>query len=112
MKEGDLITTYYKGFYRLKRIERRYYTQGDIDRHITFKDKKVGEEYSPLYYFTQEYTDEGKLVSTNKEKCCDVQFCKPVSDYISKEIENMRTREIMLNSILEKENSLISGQKD
>lgn len=103
MKEGDLITTYYKGFYRLKRIQKRYLTQHDVDTYSVYKGRKAGEEYSPLYHFTQEYTDEGKPVKTAKERCCDALFCKLAVYYVSGEIEKMKTREKMLNGILEKE---------
>ena len=42
MKVGDLITTYYKGFFRLEKIERRFYTEADL--RFTSKDKVLGEE--------------------------------------------------------------------
>ena len=103
MKEGDLITTYYKGFYRLKRIEKRYLTQYDVDTYTVYKGRKVGEEYGALLYFIQEYTQEGNPVKTAKEKCCDIQFCKLASDYISEEIKNMREKEVIFKNILNRE---------
>ena len=62
MKIGDLITTYYSGFFILTKIEKRFITQKMIDSYSTYKDKKVGDEYSPLYYFKQEYDINGKLI--------------------------------------------------
>lgn len=102
MKEGDLITTYFKGFYRLKRIERRYLTQYEVDTYSTHKGKKAGDQYSPLFYFIQEYTDDGKPVKTAKEKACDAVFCKLVSDYIKEEVEKFNIRITALEAILDK----------
>lgn len=73
MKIGDLITTYYKGIWRLTRIERRF--------------RESGEEYNPLFYFTQVCTFEGK--EAKRENCCDSHFCKPAGEYIKKEEERL-----------------------
>ena len=83
MKVGDLITTYYKGFFRLKKIERRFYTEADL--RFTYKDKVLGEEYSPLFHFIQEFDSNGK-VKKGKLKACDSQFCQLAWESIEQEI--------------------------
>jgi hypothetical protein len=95
MKEGDLITTYYEGFFRLKRIKRRFITQDDINRYTSYKDKKVGEEYSPLYYFTQEYDSNGNI-KKSKEKSCDASFCELADSYIIDELQKLEQRKEQL----------------
>lgn len=90
MKEGDLITTYHKGFFRLKRIERRFFTEHD----------KLGEEYSPLYFFTQEYDANGNPKVSNVEKSCDAQFCKPAKEAIELELTNSISKINNLEKIL------------
>ena len=99
MKVGDLITTYYAGFFRLEKVERRFYTEEHIKYFPSYKDK-LGEEYSPLYYFTQEYDSNGKP-KKSKQKACDAQFCKPAKDFIKKEILDIDERRQQLEKLLE-----------
>jgi hypothetical protein len=99
MKEGDLITTYYAGFFRLEKIERRFYTEDYIKYFPSFKDK-LGEEYSPLYHFTQEYDSNGKP-KKSKQKSCDAQFCNLAEDFIKQEILDMEERKQNLEKLLE-----------
>lgn len=101
MKEGDLITTYYKGFFRLKRIERRFYTEHDLQ--FTSKDKVLGAEYSPLYHFEQEYDSNGN-VKISKEKAGDAGFCTLAKDFIAKELYRMTEQKRKLEKILQNEN--------
>jgi hypothetical protein len=98
MKVGDLITTYYSGFFRLEKIERRFYTE-DYIRHYTRLKDKLGEEYSPLYYFTQEYDSNGRP-KKSKQKACDAQFCKPAKDFIEQEILDIEERKQNLEKFL------------
>ena len=97
MKEGDLITTYYAGFFRLKRIERRFYTEYDLQ--FTSKDKVLVAEYSPLYHFEQEYDSNGN-VKTSKEKACDSAFCKPAEEKIREEIGKVEKLKLILKTII------------
>jgi hypothetical protein len=98
MKEGDLITTYYAGFFRLKRIERRFYTEKDINTYSSCKDKKIGEEYSPLFYFEQEYDSNGNP-KKGKEKRCDAEFCKLANEFIIEELQKLEERKAKLLKI-------------
>lgn len=95
MKVGDLITTYHEGYFILNRIEKRYATEGDVMRHPSVY-KKVGEEYSPLYYFTQKYDKNGNP-KTSKEKVCDSSFCKPAKDRIEEEELKVEKLKLILN---------------
>jgi hypothetical protein len=99
MKEGDLITTYYAGFFRLKKIERRFYTE-ELIKYYPSKKDKLGEEYSPLYHFTQEYDSNGKP-KKSKQKACDAKFCNPAKDFIKQEILDMEKRKQNLEKLLE-----------
>jgi hypothetical protein len=97
MKEGDLITTYYSGYYRLDRIERRFYTE---QTHFRLDDKRIGEEYNSLYHFTQEYDKDGK-VKKGKQKACDAGFCKLAKDSIINELLKLESRKLKLSDFLE-----------
>lgn len=71
MKIGDIITTYYKGFFRIEKMEERESTP------------------SPLYYFYQVCDSNGKPVKGNVLKSCDALFCAPAEDFIKKEEERL-----------------------
>ena len=36
LKVGDLVVTYEKGFFKVERVEQRFYTQADLDRMSYF----------------------------------------------------------------------------
>lgn len=94
MKEGDLITTYYKGYFRLDRIERRYVTE-DLMHFYIYKNR-LGEEYSSLFHFTQEFDSNG-TTKKSKQKSCDSQFCRLALESIDEEIGLLdRKREQLL----------------
>lgn len=98
MKVGDLITAYEKGYFRLTRIERRFYTQQDIYFRPS-ENLILGQEYSPLYYYKQEYDSNGNP-RKSEEKCCDAQFCEPAKKSIKKEIEQMEQKIQNLKKLL------------
>jgi len=87
MKEGDIITTYYIGYYRLTRIVQRFY-QCDRDIPSFLKETvKIGDEYSPLYYFKKIADAKGNKISKpGKENCCDAAFCYPAIRSLQKMI--------------------------
>lgn len=98
MKVGDLITTYYEGYFTLDRIEKRYATEADV-RHYPNAYKEVGEEYSPLYYFTQKYDKNGND-KKSKQKACDAIFCKPAEERLEEEILKVeKLKQILYESI-------------
>jgi len=83
MKEGDLIATYYEGYFILDRIEKRYATERDVKSYPNIYTE-VGQEYSPLYYFTQKFDKDGNP-KKSKQKVCDEHFCKPAEEKIKQE---------------------------
>ena len=95
MKEGDLITTYYEGFFILNRIEKRYATEADV-KQFPNTYKEVGKEYSPLYYFKQKYDKNGNP-KVSKEKVCDAEFCKPAIERIVEEVLRVEKLKLILD---------------
>ena len=94
MKVGDLITTYNKGFFILERIERRFATEEDVKRYQTIFNI-VGEEYSPLFHYSQKYDLEGNI-KRSRQMSCDSSFCKPAEEFIKKEIDKIERLKLLL----------------
>lgn len=91
MKVGDIITTYYKGFWKLERIEARFLTQDDL-RYSTYAHKNVGDEYSPMFHFSLVADGSGKAPKklSKATKTCDAAHCRPISEYIKKADEELQ----------------------
>ena len=88
MSPGDIITTYFKGYYRLESIQRRYLTQDDL-KYQAYKDKKAGDEYSPLFHFVQVADGTGKPKKSKALKTCDAAFCEPALLVIISQINSL-----------------------
>jgi len=87
--EGDIITTYHKGYWRLVKIQRRFLTKDDISRFGgasgPYAGKKVGDEYSPIFVYEQVMTENFKPVTRKTRKECDASYCQKVTkDIITK----------------------------
>lgn len=67
--KGDLITTYYNGFYEFE------YSQ---DR---------GPNSTPLYYFRLKYDAKGNPRNSKKIKSCDAGYCRRANETINRMIE-------------------------
>ncbi len=89
MKEGDIIKTYYKGYFRLDKIERRFKDENWESLGLR-KDLEIGDEMSPLFHFTQIY-DENLNKRTSK-KSCDAGFCHLARVEIIKEIGELEAK--------------------
>jgi hypothetical protein len=64
LREGDVITTYYSGFYILSRIEER-------------------PNQTPLFHFTQLAKENGSMIKkSKKEKSCDASYCRRFTETI------------------------------
>jgi hypothetical protein len=99
IKVGDLISTYYAGYYEVVKVVRRwenkvgktpyerfaYCTIGEDN----FDKDTCGEEMNPLLTFIQKFTKEGKPVVTRKEKMCCSSYCKPAKEYVADEIKKL-----------------------
>jgi hypothetical protein len=89
-KVGDLITAYHKGFWKLTKIQRRFYTARDIDYYRSCEGKKEGDEYNPLFFYEWVLNGKFNKPPRPREECCDVAFCKKVDDaYIVKKFEDL-----------------------
>lgn len=111
---GDLVTTYYSGFYRVTKIVRRWenkkYPEGSFNAIACniageFDPDTCGRETNPLVYFKQEYTADGRPIKSNIIKYCDGSFVQPASVDLKKFIKYHKESVVRLNSILEKEYS-------
>ena len=91
IKIGDIITTYYSGFYKLIKIERRYLTERDVNQYSIYKDKKVGDEYSPIFVFTKVADAKGNFTKSKNTKVqsCDALHCMLASIYIANQLKEL-----------------------
>jgi hypothetical protein len=71
IKVGDIVTCFYKGFWRVTAIERRFST-----RHDAHVYGPVGTEYSPLVCVESVANSKMKPVS-GKQDTCDISYCRP-----------------------------------
>lgn len=99
-KIGDLITTFYSGYYILDKIERRFYTEKDIEifkgRNIT-----VGGEHTPLFYFHSVADEDADLVKPNNNKNnSPYYFCGLASVEIPKEIQKLEERKMKFEKLM------------
>jgi hypothetical protein len=95
MKIGDLVTSYWKGFYEIVKIERRwrnktkegeYYQQAYCIQGEHTED--CGEEMNSLIHVVQLYKEDGAAIKRSKTiRVCDSAFCKPAKEVISSFIE-------------------------
>ena len=72
MKAGDLITTYWKGYYIF----------------VEFKDRGKGN--SPIARFRKFADFNGKICKSEKILECDASYCNIASDHIKAEIEKKK----------------------
>lgn len=98
MKVGDIITAYHKGYHRLDRIEKRYITE-DLLRYDVYKDKKLGDEISPLFHYTTLLDSNGN--PKKKTQCCDAAFCRLATESIADEIVELEERIELLKDLKE-----------
>ena len=89
MKVGDIITAYHAGFHRLDKIEKRYIDER-MSQYDIYKDKKIGDEYSPLFRYTTIADSNGK--PKKGSKACDAGFCRLATISIDEEIKALTER--------------------
>ena len=88
LKSGDLITTYWKGYYTFVRFEFE-------NRHND----------PPIALFTKTYDVGGKPCKSKKIIGCDASYCRKAADQIKAEIEKRKNEIVALEKVLEKENA-------
>lgn len=87
---GSIITAYHSGYHRVTRVERRFYSQRELDTYKSLRDKgyKAGDEYNSAIFYKKILNSKLKEVNGKKELCCDACYCKTVSsDGIKQEYE-------------------------
>lgn len=99
IKVGDLISTYWAGYYEVTNVIRRWESKKgttDYERlaysilgEENYSEDTCGKEINPLITIIQKFTKEGKPVVTKKEKTCDSQFCKPAKEHLEEEIKKL-----------------------
>lgn len=97
IKIGDLTTAYWKGFYEVVDITRRWKNKHHADNweqqayciRGTYDEANCGEEMNPLIHVIQRYSAEGKPIKSKKIRMCDSAFCKPADAFIKDEIQRL-----------------------
>lgn len=96
MKVGDLVTSYWKGFYEIVKIERRWeYKLGETECYrrshclTEYDPETCGKEMRPTFFLTQRYTAEGKPVKGKVTRACDSSWCHLVENFIPNEIKRL-----------------------
>jgi len=98
MKVGDLVTSYWKGFYEIVKIERRWKNNGRTTEHgrrsycfTEYDPVTCGEEMSPLLHIIQKYNEEGIPIKGKAVRFCDSYYCQLAEMFIPKKIEKLQT---------------------
>lgn len=97
IKIGDLTTAYWKGFYEVVEITRRWknkHKTSPYEQHAyciqgKYDEANCGEEMNPLVHLVQKYSAEGKPMKSSKVMICDACFCKPADEFIKNEIQRL-----------------------
>ena len=87
-KIGDIITTYHKGYWRLDKIEDRYFTDSDNSYSNSPKD---GSLYQPIFYYSQVMTTDFIPKNGKVKKLCDVAWCRKID---KEKIKDMKKKYI------------------
>tara|TARA_Y100000310_G_C20648752_1_gene798192 strand:- start:165 stop:500 length:336 start_codon:yes stop_codon:yes gene_type:complete len=96
LKEGDLVTTYHTGIWRVTKVEERF-REGDYP-HL---GQKKGDQYSSLIHYEKVLNGKHKPAKGNSR--CDAAFCaKLTRESIEKECKAMiEEAEEKANTLLE-----------
>jgi hypothetical protein len=103
MKVGDLITTFWAGYFELVKIIPRY----KIDKWpwLTY-DYKEGQTYKegltlgdPIFVIKQKYRSTGVKYNSTEEKECSAEYCELATTSINKEINLLNEKVKRLNII-------------
>ena len=105
-KPGDFITSYYAGYHRVTRIERRWANKTKPSTYGRLAYCIIGEhtddcaeEINPLIYHVQLFDAKGNP-KKSKEKCSESSFCKLAKESIESEIEKLQKMQENLTSML------------
>jgi len=105
---GDLVTSYWKGYFEVTAVKRRWAqikasaTQGQKYAYATFvyDAATCGEELNPIIHLSQRYRSDGTPVKVSKTtRSCDSAFCKPAKEEIRRYIAELEQVIKNLNQI-------------
>lgn len=97
-KPGDKVSAYWKGYYEVIDIKRRYMNSNN-SMDIGFIDKSGFVEISPLVYLKQIYDSNGKPIKSPIVKTCDQAFLKDADSHIKDRIINLEKKIEQLKNI-------------
>lgn len=83
LKEGDLITGYYSGYFELLKLEER-------------------EGNTPLAFMKMKYRSDGSPKESQKVYKCDSTFCRKANTRLELELANLEAEKRKLSAILTK----------
>lgn len=83
LKPGDLITTYYKGYFSFVKFTNR------------------GNKNTPLATFIKVADTNGKSCKSKKAQECDASYCRKAVEYIKAEIEKNKQSIIELEKLIQ-----------
>lgn len=76
LEAGDLITSYYKGYFRVTSIEERWFNE---KTHKYTTKTAPDLKYCPLVYFNQIMDASFKPRKSKSVMCCDGLFCAKIT---------------------------------
>lgn len=89
LQVGDVVTAYQKGFWMITDIDRRFLSKEDVNQFKdVYKGSSAGDEYSSLVHLVKLNQKTGK--KTNKIDSCDIEYCLPAKDVITKQIAELQ----------------------
>lgn len=101
IKVGDLVTAYWKGYFRLVGIRKVYKPIIAENRHQFFVhegDPNAGEYYASLFDDSR-----GNPRKSNVTHTCDSKFCKLATDEIAVDLKELQDTQDKLSNIYNKE---------
>lgn len=106
MKVGSIITTYHAGYWRLARIERRWYGPGHPIPSFLKGRVKAGDEMSPLFHYTALLDSNFNIAQGHgkRTKCCDGNHCHRVTTKLLREqVKQLQKSHDILRNFLPEE---------
>lgn len=85
MKIGDLITAYHSGIHKIINIQERWNHKDSVMLPYFYEyNENCGNKIGDLITYVKIANDEGEIINSKKELCCDILFCKPLSNCIER----------------------------
>jgi len=84
IKVGDLITSYWKGYFKLVKIIPRY--KIDEFPYVTEEYDEGLESHSPIFVFMQKYKADGRAFNGKQQRMCDAVYCELAKNAVEKQL--------------------------